>query len=213
MRVRESWRPCRRRGRPPPPKERWVAGASFAWLAEEQKERAQALFQQLHQHGADSLSDGDRRFCEGIELLPTSGSGSAWHRQTPLGDGGAQLILSRARASKWTDLPRTLHRVDAVMGVEMPRAELAALQKWSRRPMSPGEVGIVCSNERAWKHALDAGWDWSLVLEDDASTPGLRGGVLQLLAFLPAIIASATAQVRKSMSSGGKVLEARDASH
>jgi hypothetical protein len=29
-------------------------------------------------------------------------------------------------------------------------------------------VGIVLSNVAAWEHALSAGWEWTLVLEDDA---------------------------------------------
>lgn len=76
------------------------------------------------------------------------------------------------------------------MGVQMPHSELSAINRWSRRPMAPGEVGIIQSNCECWKHALGQGWEWTLVLEDDARVE-LAGGALQLLALLPELVASA----------------------
>ena len=58
--------------------------------------------------------------------------------------------------------------------------------------MEPGELGILRSNEACWAHAVAAGWEWSLVLEDDAKVE-LPGGALQLLPLLPLIVASAAA--------------------
>ena len=111
------------------------------------------------------------------------------------GGGAAQLILSPARRHLWPDPPASLRLVDAVMGAQMPPHQLRQLQSWTRRDMSSGEIGIVLSNRKAWQHAVDAGWEWTLVLEDDAAVkPSLKGGIAQLLALLPELVASATTQ-------------------
>jgi hypothetical protein len=88
-----------------------------------------------------------------------------------------------------------LQLVDAVMGVQLPPSDLHRLQSWTRRDMSSGEIGIVLSNRKCWQHAVDCGWEWTLVLEDDAAAkPSLKGGIAQLLALLPELVASASAQ-------------------
>ena len=146
------------------------------------------------------LDDDDRRFCEAIELLKTSPAHAPWY-QHPLcsrrGDGeggGAQLILAEARANRWpSPLPANLRRQDAIMGVDLPDAALKEIVRHSRHtPLTPGEVGILMSNQRAWEHAIDHQWEWTLIMEDDAVVQ-LDGGLIQLLALLPTLVESATA--------------------
>ena len=54
-------------------------------------------------------------------------------------------------------------------------------------------MGILHSYCKAWSEALEQGWEWCLVLEDDAACK-LDGGWLQLLALLPVIVDSAKQQ-------------------
>ena len=160
----------------------------LGWLSADQKQRARGYALTIWKRGVEDLDHYERRFCEGIELLATGTHTAPWHTK-PLGAGGAQLILSKARQNKWAFIPVTLRVQPAIMGGEMDPSELAAIRNWSRRPMGPGEVGILKSNEACWRYALDQGWEWTLVLEDDARVE-LSGGALQLLALLPEIVAS-----------------------
>ena len=162
---------------------------NLAWLTKGQREKARGLALTIWQHGAEDLDTDERRLCEGLELLATSPAESPCHAR-PLGAGGALLILARSRAHQWPFRPPTLRVVDAVMGGQMPRPERAAMSAWARREMEPGELGIIRSNEAAWAHAVAAGWEYTLVLEDDAKVE-LAGGPLQLLALLPSLVASA----------------------
>ena len=164
----------------------------FGWLSAAQKQRARGLALTIWQRGVEDLDHGERRFCEGIELLSTSANTAPWHRGT-LGAGGAQLILSHTRMHRWSFIPQTLRVQTAVMGGEMPAAQLEHINAHARRTLSPGEIGVVHSNLACWQHALESGWEWTLVLEDDCKV-ALDGGPLQLLALLPELIASAAAQ-------------------
>ena len=164
----------------------------FDWLTPDLKQRARGLAVTIWQRGVEDLDHAERRLCEGIELLATSAHTAPWH-QKPLGAGGAQLILSHARTHKWAFVPPSLRVQGAVMGAQMSRDALADISKWARRRMSPGEVGIIHSNLACWQHALERGWEWSLVLEDDCRV-GVDGGALQLLSMLPEIVMSAAQQ-------------------
>ncbi len=164
---------------------------ALGWLTAAQRDKARGFALTIWQRGAEDLDGDERRECEGLELLALSPTDAPWHAK-PLGGGGAQLILAAARAHMWPFVPPTLRRVDAVMGASMARAELHEMNSWARRRMEPGELGILRSNEACWAHAVAAGWEWSLVLEDDAKVE-LPGGALQLLPLLPLIVASAAA--------------------
>lgn len=166
------------------------------------------------ENGASAnLTEDSYRFCVGLEVLTSSarqcnaGANTKVLRalsagDAPLAAGGAQLILSPARARLWPSVPRVLHVIDAVMGAELPRETIDEMQAWARRHsgaspdgrdcLSLSEIGILLSNNKAWTHALNKGWEWSLILEDDA-TAQLRGGFDQLLALLPALVEAATA--------------------
>jgi len=89
-------------------------------------------------------------------------------RNRPLGDGGALVILSPDRANRWASKPPTLTGIPAVMGSQLPDESIQAFNASAQRTMTRGEIGIVLSNVMAWRHALEAGWEWALVLEDDA---------------------------------------------
>lgn len=161
----------------------------LSWLTSQQRERADGLAGRLDA----PLTADEKRFCEGIGLL-TPDRDAAWHRGG-LHSGGAQLIMSPSRRHLWPHVPLSLRLVGAVMGAKMSPHDLRDMQSWARRDMSPGEIGIVLSNGRAWEHAVSAGWDWTLVLEDDAAAANaLKGGLSQLLALLPELIDSAKAQ-------------------
>jgi len=113
----------------------------------------------------------------------------------PAAGGGAQLILSPARKRLWPSLPPGLRIVEAVMGAAMPPRDLREFNSWARREMSAGEIGIILSNVKAWAHALEAGWEWTLVMEDDATVSGeLQGGLSELIKQLPALVTSAAEQ-------------------
>ena len=156
----------------------------MSWLTAEQRQRAGELSCRLH-----ALTDEERRFCFGLGLIDATPTACE-----PCG-GAAQLILSPDRRHLWPDVPKSLQLVDAVMGVQLPPSDLHRLQSWTRRDMSSGEIGIVLSNRKCWQHAVDCGWEWTLVLEDDAAAkPSLKGGIAQLLALLPELVASASAQ-------------------
>lgn len=148
------------------------------------------LAAKIEAQGVAALSPAEERHAEGLGLLCLSSRDSPWHRMA-LGTGGASVILAPKRRHLWKSPPHSLHMVDAVMGTEMAPASLRRLQDAARRPMSPGEVGILASNQVAWTHALDSGWDWCLVLEDDAACL-LPGGFLQLLALLPGLVEAAS---------------------
>ena len=165
---------------------------ALSWLTPTQRQYARGLALTIWKRGAEDLDDVERRLCEGLELLAIGPHTARWHAHR-LGAGGAQLILAPVRAPLWPFLPPTLRVQPAVMGAELDCSELARIQKWSRRSLTPGEVGIICSNVAAWRHTLDAGWEWCLVLEDDASVR-LNGGALQLLALLPELAAAAAVQ-------------------
>ena len=175
--------------------------APLGWLTAVQSKRARRLAQHLIASGTIGLTCDDIRFCVGLGLLHINGTGDmrAAVRNPPLAAGGAQLILSAARRALWPTLPPALRVVDAVMGVDLPPETRDAMQAAARRhsganpdALSPSELGILLSNERAWKHALAAGWEWTLILEDD-SRAQLDGGVDQLLAMLPDLIDAAAA--------------------
>ena len=164
--------------------------STFGWLTAAQTKRLCRLAERFNTHGVSGFIDNDdRRLCEGVELLSMSEHGQ--QQSSALAGGGAQLILSPARAKLWPLLPSSLRIVDAVMGVAMPKPHLDALQARARRPLQPGEVGILMSYQAAWSHAVERGWEWSLVLEDDA-TVQLPGSVAQLLALLPSLVEAAT---------------------
>lgn len=164
----------------------------LGWLSADQKQRARGYALTIWKRGVEDLDAYERRFCEGLELLATGSHNAPWHKR-PLGNGGAQLILSQARAHKWAFIPATLRVQAAVMGGRLAQDDIDEVRGWSRRPMQPGEVGIVKSNEACWRHALEQGWEWSLVLEDDCRVE-LAGGPLQLLALLQELVASAAEQ-------------------
>ena len=166
----------------------------LGWLSAGLKTKAKGLALTIWQRGVEDLDHDERRLCEGLELLAVSTHTAPWH-QRPLaaGRGGAQLVLSHARMHRWSFIPKPLRVQPAVMGSEMDAAARAALDSWSRRPLSAGEAGIVASSAACWQHALESGWEWTLVLEDDAKVR-LDGGALQLLALLPELVASASQQ-------------------
>ncbi|KAL1520670.1 hypothetical protein AB1Y20_022240 [Prymnesium parvum] len=96
---------------------------------------------------------------------------------------------SPERAHLWPFMPHTLQVVDAVMGKALPSDEVNRWQRQARRPLARGEFGILLSNLKSWEAALERGWEWCLVLEDDA-TCALEGGFLQLLSILPKLVES-----------------------
>ena len=191
----------------PPPEEERVFGTNLAgalrahpfpkalaWLAPDQRRRAQGLATTLWRKGVRSLDHGERRLCEGLQLLAMTPHTAPWHKRALDGGGGAQLILAPSRAHLWRDTtPVSLRVQTAIMGAHPPADERARIDSWSRRPMSAGEIGIIESNATCWEHALHEGWEWTLILEDDADVR-LDGGALQLLALLPALVASAAQQ-------------------
>jgi len=160
----------------------------LAWLSPQQKQRARGLALVIWQRGAETLDNEERRLCEALGLLTISNPNCKWHTLL-LGSGGAQLILSQARAHLWPFRPPTLRVVDAVMGASLSAPTVQRLNTSARRPLACGELGILKSYDKAWAEALEAGWGWSLVLEDDA-VPLLDGGWLQLLALLPSLVES-----------------------
>ena len=91
-------------------------------------------------------------------------------------DGGALLILSAPRTHRWKALPASLGVIEAVMGGALPQAQIDQSNRAARRTLTRGEIGILHSNVRAWQRALDAGWEWALVLEDDATFVERGGG-------------------------------------
>eukprot|EP00965_Chrysotila_dentata_P202126 6180953-Pleurochrysis_carterae.AAC.3 len=139
--------------------------------------------------GVEALSHEQRRFCEAIGLLSPTDARCVWHRR-PLGDGGAQLILSPARQHLWPFPPPCLAVTPATMGAELPDEQVGALNQRARRPLSRGELGILLSNRQCWKHALESKWEWCLVLEDDAEF--LHGSALQLLGLLEHLVHAAS---------------------
>lgn len=164
----------------------------FGWLSPAQRKYARGLALTIWQRGAEDLDPAERRLCEGLGLLCLS-THTAVHHAMPLGKGGAQLILAPSRAHLWPFPPPSLRLQPAVLGGGLPLDELHAIDAWARRRLTPGEVGIVLSNVECWQHALEAGWEWTLILEDDAAVvPDLAGGALQLLALVPELVASAT---------------------
>ena len=90
----------------------------------------------------EDLDAYERRFCEGLELLATGSHNAPWHKR-PLGNGGAQLTYSHRRArTSGAFIPATLRVQAAVMG-RLAQDDIDEVRGWSRRPMQPGEVGIV----------------------------------------------------------------------
>ena len=150
-------------------------------------------------HSRSASSPRSARSGGGVDPNPhLKGARGSWEGvggflSRDVGKGGAQLILAPSRAHLWPFVPSTLRKQPAVMGGDLPAAERRAINGWARRPMSAGEVGILRSNAACWQHAIDCGWEWSLVLEDDAKV-GLPGKALQLLALLPELVASAKQQ-------------------
>jgi len=162
---------------------------SYDWLSPSQRQYACGLARTIWHRGAETLDDAERRLCEGLELLAMASHTARWHAK-PLVAGGAQLVLSSARRHLWPFPPPTVRLQAAVMGAELAHDELYAINRWARRRLSPGEIGIVRSNVECWQHALESGWEWTLVLEDDAAI-GLPGGALQLMALLPQLVLAA----------------------
>jgi len=112
--------------------------------------------------------------------------------------GGAILILSPGRKHLWPRPPRSLNVVDAVMGATMRLESVRAMNVQARQELTRGEMGILMSNAKAWKHALQKGWEWALVLEDDVSFKGIDTGLSSSAAAaswlqrLPRIVKAAT---------------------
>jgi hypothetical protein len=145
------------------------------------------------------LSAEQRQLCEGTGLLPLSSADALWRAALPqscaTGPGGPMLILSPPRSHLWSETPPCLMVIPAVMGGTLPEAKVSRCLASARRTLTRGELGILCSNALAWRRALDAGWDWALVLEDDAHFNGDEQGMslASFLARLPALIDAATA--------------------
>ena len=164
----------------------------LGWLSPAQRQYARGLALTIWKYGAEDLDPAERRLCEGLGLLSLS-THTAPHHAMALSKGGAQLILAPSRAHLWPFPPPSLRLQPAVLVGGLPIDELHAIDAWARRRLTPGEVGIVLSNLECWQHALEAGWEWTLIIEDDvAVVPNLAGGALQLLALVPELVASAT---------------------
>jgi hypothetical protein len=96
--------------------------------------------------------------------------------------GGALLILSNDRAarwssdraSRWSSPVLDLQVVPAVMGAAVPAAVLRSMTDHARQTLTCGEMGILLSNHKAWRHAINMGWEWALILEDDATFEDFR---------------------------------------
>ena len=187
---------------------RTLTKQSLAWLSDAQFEllRTLAVFvlvcvadSGLKQTGALATLLPYRRLCEAIGLLPLTDASMAWHTM-PLacsaGMGGALLILSPPRRPRWIKLPHIITVVPAVMGGKLPSDVIDTCNSAARRMLTRGEIGILHSNSLAWQRALDAGWEWGLVLEDDAQFGNGREEAASLhlfLARLPALIEAASA--------------------
>lgn len=145
-----------------------------------------------------------RLLSEAMGLLPLSPIHEAWHQALPqrcnTGPGGPMVILSPPRAHLWSGagglLPRSVTVIPAVMGGQLPEPTIHECGQAARRTLTRGEIGILCSNAMAWQRALDAGWEWALILEDDAHfQKDTQGTSLQsFLARLPSLIDAASAQ-------------------
>ena len=96
------------------------------------------------------------------------------HRVVRCAIGTAQVVDRGATALQ------AVHTLSAVMGAALEQSEVDASNKVSRQELTRGEIGILRSNRIAWAHALDAEWEWALVLEDDAKFVGIPsfGGIL-----------------------------------
>ena len=131
--------------------------------------------------------------------LPPSETHEPWHEGAhtcSVGSGGALLILSPPRTHLWTNLPSNLGVVQAVMGGKLPEATIDECNDCARRTLTRGEIGILHSNAAAWAKALEAGWEFALVLEDDANLGDEAPGgcsLPMLLSRLGALVDAATA--------------------
>ena len=156
----------------------------------------------LKPHGAIAEIDAPwRRVSEAFGLLPLASATAPWHSQTLCsrlsGSGGALVILSPPRKHLWQNLPPALGVLPAVMGRELRDDEIDAVQLAARRTLTRGEIGILHSNAHAWHRALDNGYEWLLILEDDAKFgPGAIDPactLAHLVARLPSLVDAASA--------------------
>lgn len=185
-----------------------LVAQSLAWLGDGQIRQLQLLAvfvllcvldSGLRSEGALSHFASYRLFCEGMGLLPLSSRSERWHSQHPqharIGPGAAILILSPPRWHLWKQVPQSVHVLSAVMGKQLDEQAIASCNDSARRTLTRGEIGILHSNDSAWRHAIDAGWEWALVLEDDAhlSEAATHGSpaLLAFLARLPALVDAA----------------------
>ena len=182
---------------------------SLSWLSDAQLAllRTLAVFvfvclldSGLKRTGALSALRSHLRLCEAAGLLPPSDDAhEPWHEEAhtcSIGAGGALLILSPPRTHLWRNLPRSLGVIPAVMGGQLPEDTISECNRAARRTLTRGEIGILHSNAAAWASALEAGWEFALVLEDDANlSDKAQGGcsLPMLLSRLGALVDAATA--------------------
>jgi hypothetical protein len=141
----------------------------LGWLSKSQLERARGLAAEILSRGAEQLDHDQRRLAEGLGLLAVSDGRCAWHA-SPLGQGGAVLLLSAARQHLWP-FPPPGFRVERVAG-----------------DADPADRDRVVVG--AWERAVADGWDWLGLVRDDAEYLG--GPALQLASLLQHVAASAT---------------------
>ncbi|WP_169902832.1 glycosyltransferase family 25 protein [Paraferrimonas sedimenticola] len=110
---------------------------------------------------------------------------------------GVLVINMTANQQRWQSISGQLdalglpyQRVEAVVGKELSETELANIyqSKANRakyhKALNAGEIGCYMSHIACWERMLELGWDWALILEDDAL---LQNNLLSCIDALPKI--------------------------
>ena len=160
----------------------------LGWLTEEHFCRIKSAQHALAR--SHTISVRDERLMSGLNLLRHKD-----HRRwesAGLERGGALVITTPPRRKHWALwAPPALQVFNATMGAPAHLRPLLQTTNFAfNTALKAGEVGILASNMRAWRHALEMQWDWVAIFEDDASYA--HGHMKQLLALLPSLVESAS---------------------